>query len=92
MYAIAKVLNVFFFTFSCIFLDFDIILSNNFVENMEVSLPRNRILPYFREKLVNALSLQNYRGYFVEGHRKKLHVCALGYRKMHTRCEKYKKI
>ena len=46
MYTIAKVLNVFFY-FTCMFLDFDIILSNNFVENMKVSLPRNRILPYF---------------------------------------------
>ena len=49
MYAIAEVLYVFFFFFyfTCIFLDFDITLCNNFVENMKVSLPRNIILPYF---------------------------------------------
>ena len=40
------------------FPDFDIFLSTNFVENMNSILPSNRILPYFEEVLVNALSLQ----------------------------------
>ena len=35
------------------------ILSTNFAENMNSALPNNRILPYFEEVLVNALSLQN---------------------------------
>ena len=42
------------------FLDFDIILSTNFAENMNSALPSNRTLPYFEEILVNALLLQNY--------------------------------
>ena len=42
------------------FSDFDIFLSTNFAENMNITLPNNRILPYFEEVLVNALSLQNY--------------------------------
>ena len=40
--------------------DFDIFLSTNFAENMNSALPSNRILPYFEEVLVDALSLQNY--------------------------------
>ena len=47
---------VVFFQFS----DFDIFLSTNFAENMNRALPSNRILPYFKEVLVNALLLQNY--------------------------------
>ena len=39
---------------------FDIFLSTNFAENMNSARPSNRILPYFQEVLVNALSLQNY--------------------------------
>ena len=39
--------------FFCSFLDFDIILSTNFVENMNCALPSNRILPYFDEVLPN---------------------------------------
>ena len=42
------------------FSDFDIILSTNFAENMNSAIPNNRILPYFQELLMNALSLQNY--------------------------------
>ena len=42
------------------FSDFDIFLSTNFVENMNSALPSDRILPYFEEVFVNALSLQNY--------------------------------
>ena len=42
------------------FSDFDIFLSTNFAENMNSALPINRILLYFEEVLVNALSLQNY--------------------------------
>ena len=34
-----------------------------FAENMNSVLPSNRILPYFEEVLVNALSLQNYRDF-----------------------------
>ena len=45
------------------FSDFDIFLSTNFAENMNSALPSNRILPYFEEVLVNALSLQNYRDF-----------------------------
>ena len=37
-----------------------IFLSTNFTENMNSALPSDRILPYFEEVLVNALSLQNY--------------------------------
>ena len=43
------------------FSDFEI--SSNFAENMISDLPSNRILPSFKEVLVNALSLQNY-GFF----------------------------
>ena len=35
-------------------------LSTNFTKNMNSALPSNRILPYFEEVLLNALSLQNY--------------------------------
>ena len=42
------------------FPDFDIFLSTNFAENMKSVLPSDRILPYFEEVLVNALSLLNY--------------------------------
>ena len=42
------------------YLDFDIIFSTNFAENMNSALPSNRIVPHFEEILVNALSLQNY--------------------------------
>ena len=48
------------FDFFLQFSDFDIFLSTNFAENMNSALPSNRILPYFEEVLVNALSLQNY--------------------------------
>ena len=48
------------FDFVLQFSDFDIFLSTNFAENMNSALPSNRILPYFEEVLVNALSLQNY--------------------------------
>ena len=48
------------FDFSLQFSDFDIFLSTNFAENMNSALPSNRILPFFDEVLVNALSLQNY--------------------------------
>ena len=41
----------------CSFQIFDIFLSTNFVQNMNSALPSNRILPYFEEVLVNALSL-----------------------------------
>ena len=44
----------------CNFQIFDIFLSTNFAQNMNSALPSNRILPYFEEVLVNALSLQNY--------------------------------
>ena len=39
---------------------FDIFISTNFAENMNSVLPSSRILPYFEEVLMNALSLQNY--------------------------------
>ena len=42
-------------------------LFNNFAENMNVSLPSNRILPYSEEILINAWSLQNYGDLFVDG-------------------------
>ena len=42
------------------FSDFDIFLSTNFAEKMNSALPSNRILPSFKEVLVNALSRQNY--------------------------------
>ena len=57
------------------FLDFDIFSSSKFAENMNVSLPSNRILPYFKDILENARSLQNYGDYFVEVLRQEL--CAL---------------
>ena len=53
---------------------------------MNVSLPSNRILPYFKDILENAWSLQNYGDYFVEGLRQEL--CALDCRKMHTKIDK----
>ena len=64
---------------------FDIFSSYNFVENMNVSLPSNRILPYFKDILENAWSLQNYRDYFVEGLRQEL--CALESRKVYTKSD-----
>ena len=48
------------FDIFCSFQIFDILLSTNFAQNMNSALPSNRILPYFEEVLVNALSLQNY--------------------------------
>ena len=48
------------FDIFCSFQIFDIFLSTNFAQNMNSGLPSNRILPYFEEVLVNALSLQNY--------------------------------
>ena len=48
------------FEFFLQFSDFDIFLSTNFAENMNSALTSNRILPYFEEVLLNALSLQNY--------------------------------
>ena len=45
------------------FSDLDIFLSTNFAENMNRALPSNRILPYFEEVLVNAVSLQTYRDF-----------------------------
>ena len=48
------------FDIFCSFHIFDIFLSTNFAQNMNSALPSNRILPYFEEVLVNALSLQNY--------------------------------
>ena len=35
------------------FLDFEIFLSTNFAENINVSQPSNRILPYFKKIYVN---------------------------------------
>ena len=57
MYAIEKYGKILVFLQ---FPDFDIFLSTNFAKNMNSVLPSNRILPYFEEVLVNALSLQNY--------------------------------
>ena len=71
------------------FSDFDIFLSTNFAENMNSTLPSNRILPYFEEVLVNALSLQNYGDFLMDVLRKEL--CALLFRKMHTKPEKISK-
>ena len=48
------------FDFFLQFSDFDIFLSTNFAENMNSALTSNRILPYFEEVLLNALSLLNY--------------------------------
>ena len=42
------------------FSDFDIFLSTKFTKNIISALPSKRILPYFGEVLLNALSLQNY--------------------------------
>ena len=64
------------------FSDFDIFLSTKFAENMNSALPSNRILPYFEEVFVNALSLQNYGHFRMDILEKKL--CALKFRKMHT--------
>ena len=63
-------------------LDFYIFLSTNFAGNMNVSLPSNRFLPYFGEIPVNALELQNYRDYFIDGLGRK-ELCALECIKMH---------
>ena len=68
------------------FPDFDIFFSTNFAENMNSVLPSNRILPYFEEVLVNALSLQNYGDFQMVVLRKEL--CALKFRKIHTKSEK----
>ena len=72
------------------FPDFDILLSTNFAENMNSVLPSNRILSCFEEVLVNALSLQNYGDFRMVVLRKEL--CALKFRKMHTKSEKISKI
>ena len=53
---------------------------------MNVSLPSNRIVPYFKDILESAWSLQNYGDYFVEGLRQEL--CAIECRKMHTEIDK----
>ena len=71
------------------FSDFDIFLSTNFAENMNSALPSDRILPCFEKVLVNALSLQNYGDFRMDILRKKL--CALKFRKMHTKSEKISK-
>ena len=68
------------------FPDFDIFLSTNFAENMNSVLPSNKILPHFEKVLVNALSLQNYGDFRMAILRKEL--CALKFRKMHTKSEK----
>ena len=68
------------------FLDFDIFSSSKFTVNMNVSLPSNNILPYFKDILEDAWSLQNYGDYFVEGLRQEL--CALESSKMHTKIDK----
>ena len=68
------------------FPDFDIFLSTNFAENMNSVLPSNRVLPYFEEVLVNALSLQNYGDFRMVVLRKEL--CVLKFRKTHTKSEK----
>ena len=65
---------------------FDIFLSTNFAENMNSALPSNEILPYFEEVLVNALLLQNYGDFWINVMRNEL--CALKFRKMHTKSEK----
>ena len=57
---------------------------------MNSVLTSNRILPYFEEVLVNALSLQNYGDFRMVVLRKEL--CALKFRKMHTKSEKISKI
>ena len=56
------------------------------MENTNVSLPSNRILPYFKDILKNAWLLQSYGDYFVEGLRQELG--ALECRKMHTKIDK----
>ena len=77
------------FVFFCSFSDFDIFLSTNFAENMNNTPPSNRILPHFEEVLVNAVSLQTYGDFLMDILRKKL--CALKFRKMHTKSEKISK-
>ena len=57
MYASKKVLKILIYLQ---FLDFDIYFHLP-------TLPSNRILPYFKDILENAWSLQNYGDYFVEG-------------------------
>ena len=47
------------YEFVCSFQILIYFLSTNFAENMNSALSSNRILPYFEEVLVNALSLQN---------------------------------
>lgn len=42
------------------FIDLGMYLSTNFVENMNSALPNNRILPYFEEVLLNAVSFQDH--------------------------------
>ena len=74
------------FDFFLQFSDFDIFLSTNFAENMNSTLPSNRILPYFEEVFVNAWSLQNCGDFQMDILEKKL--CALKFRKMHTKSEK----
>ena len=71
------------------FSDFDIFLSTNFAENMNSALPSSRILPYFDEVFVNAWSLQNCGDFRMDILEKKL--CALKFRKMHTKSEKISK-
>ena len=56
------------------FSDFDIFLSTKFAENMNSAIPSNRILPYFEEVLVNAISLQNYGDFGMDILRKKSYV------------------
>ena len=77
------------FDIFCSFEIFDIFLSTNFAQNMNSAIQSNRILPYFEEVLVNALSLQNYGDFRMDVLRKKL--CALKFRKRHTKSEKYQK-
>ena len=48
------------FDFFCSFQILIYFYLTNFAENVNSALPSNRILPYFEEVFVNALSLQNY--------------------------------
>ena len=68
------------------FLNYGLFSYTNFAANMNVSLTSNRFLPYFEKILVNASSLQNYKGLLLESLKKKL--CALKCSQMHTKCEK----
>ena len=56
---------------------------------MNSALPSNRILPYFEEVLVNALSLQNYGDFGMDVLRKKL--CARKLEKGIQNLKKYQK-